>query len=84
MEHEYSQETKQCYKRFFLLKHSVPMLVSSNVKYNLFNACVLSILLYASQAWCPGFTHHELLEKLKNPGLIWFQDQTSFYGTYDL
>ena len=40
-------------------------------KFNLYSACVLSVLLYGSPAWHAGLTHLRLLEKYNEKFLRW-------------
>ena len=49
------------YKVFHYIKRTIPFAVSPFVKYNLLNACVLSVLLYGSQVWYPNLA---MLRKL--------------------
>ena len=51
-------------RSFGYLKHSVPYNIPSGVKYNLFKACVLSLLLYGYPAWHPEMTELRKLELL--------------------
>ena len=53
------------------LKHSVPYGLSSGVKFNLYKACVLSVLLYGYPAWYPDIIHMRRLELLNLQGLRW-------------
>ena len=53
------------------LKHSVPFNLPSGVKFNLFKACVLSVLLYGYPAWFPELSDLRKLEQLNMHGLRW-------------
>ena len=46
---------------FHYIKRTTPFAVSPFVKYNLLNACVLSVLLYGSEVWYPGLA---MLQKM--------------------
>ena len=56
---------------FNYLKHSVPFNLPSGVKFNLFKACVLSVLLYGYPAWFPEISDLRKLEQLNIHGLRW-------------
>ena len=58
-------------QNFNYLRHSVPYCIPSKVKFNLFSACVMLSLLYASPAWHVDATHLRLLEKFYWKGLCW-------------
>ena len=53
------------------LKHSVPSNLSSGVKFNLYKACVISVLLYGYPAWYPDVCELRKLENLNYHGLRW-------------
>ena len=53
------------------LKHSVPSNLSSGVKFNLYKACVISVLLYGYPAWYPDICELRKLENLNYHGLRW-------------
>ena len=60
-------------RSFNYLKHSVPFKlnsVPSEVKFNLFKACVLSVL-YGYPAWFPEISDIRRLEQLNILGLLW-------------
>ena len=66
---------KAC-RSFNYLKHSVPFNLPSGVKFNLFEACVLSVLLYGYIAWFPEISDLRKLEQLNIhwPALVlWLQ-----------
>ena len=56
-------------RSFNNLKHSVPFNLPSGVKFNLFKACVLSVLLYGYPAWFPEVSDIRKLEQLNIHGL---------------
>ena len=56
-------------RSFNYLRHNVPYSIPNSVKYNLYSACVLSILLYGSQAWFADISHLRLLENFYWKGL---------------
>ena len=56
-------------QNFNYLRHSVPFYLPSKVKFNLFSACVMSSLLYASPAWHVDATYLRFLEKFYWKGL---------------
>ena len=56
---------------FNYLKHSVPFNLPSGVEFNLFKACVLSVLLYGYPAWFPETFDLRKLEQLNIQGLRW-------------
>ena len=58
-------------RSFNYLKHSVPFNLPSGVKFNLFKACVLSVLLYGYPAWFPEISDLRKLEQLNIHGLRW-------------
>ena len=58
-------------RSFNYLRHNVPYSLPNSVKYNLYSACVLSILLYGSQAWFADVSHLRLLENFYWKGLRW-------------
>ena len=50
-------------RSFNYLQQNLPCSLPNSVKYNSNSACVLSILLYDSQAWYPDISHLRLLKK---------------------
>ena len=56
-------------RSFGYLKHSVTYKILSVVKYILFKACVLSLLIYGYPAWHPEKTELRKLEPLNYHGL---------------
>ena len=56
---------------FNYLRHNVPYSLPNSVKYNLYSACVLSILLYGSQAWFADISQLRLLENFHWKVLRW-------------
>ena len=56
-------------RSFNYLKHSVPFNLPSGVEFNLFKACVLSVLLYGYPAWFPEISGLRKLEQLNIHGL---------------
>ena len=55
----------------------MPNSLPNSVKYNLYSACVLSILLYGSQAWFADISHLRLLEN------FYWKDLRRYYGRND-
>ena len=53
------------------LKHSVPSNLSSGVKFNLYKACVISVLWYGYPAWYPDIYELRKLESLNYLRLRW-------------
>ena len=67
-------------RSFGYLKHSVPYNIPSGVKYNLFKACVLSVLSYGYPAWNPEITELRKLELLSYHGLKWCFGDADYLG----
>ena len=65
-------------QNFNYLRHNVPYSLPNKVKFNLYSACVLSVLLYGSPAWHAGLTHLQLLEKFNEKCLRWCFDKRSY------
>ena len=62
-------------RSFNYLKHSVPFNLPSGVKFNLFKACVLSVLLYGFPAWFPEISD---LRKLDSSCTCYLRCRCSF------
>ena len=58
----------------------MPYNIPSGVKYNLFKACVLSLLLYGYPAWHPEMTDLRKLELLNYHGLKWCYGDADYLG----
>ena len=58
-------------QNFDYLRHNVPYSLQNKVKFNLYSACGLTVLLYGSPAWHAGLSHLPLLEKFNGKGLRW-------------
>ena len=66
-------------RSFNYLRHNVPLpSLPNSVKYNLYSACVLSILLYGSQAWFADISHLRLLENFYWKGLRWYYGRNDY------
>ena len=67
-------------RSFGYFKHSVPYNIPSGVKYNLFMACVLALLLYGYPAWHPEMTELRKLKHLNYHGLKWCYGDADYLG----
>ena len=79
MESSYSNKTSKSSSVVQLLKNSVPFSLPSGVKFNLFKACVLSVLLYGYPAWFPEASDVRKLEQHKIHGLRWCFGYNDYY-----
>ena len=58
-------------KSFKFLRHSVPYQVPSRVKFNLFQSCVVSIILYCSSSWSANNSLNRKMESSNHKCLKW-------------
>ena len=56
-------------KVWTFLRHSKPHQVPSRVKFNLFQSCVVSIILYCNSSWSSNFSLTRKMESLNHKGL---------------
>ena len=59
------------------MRHSVPLQVLSRVKLNLFQSCVVSIILHCSSSWSANISLTRKMESLKHKGLKWCSGNNS-------
>ena len=65
-------------KSLNFLLHSVPHQVPSRVKLNLFQSCVLSIIIYCSSSWSPNSSLTRKMESVNHKGLKWCFGNNSY------
>ena len=65
-------------KSLNFLRHSVPHQVPSRIKLNLFQSCVVSIILYCSSSWSANISLTRKMESLDHKGLKWCFGNNSY------